>query len=145
MFSLQVLKKPSFYFSQKVIDNISYSISNTIKKKQNWVINIVFLDPQDIQYFNMKYRKKDAVTDVLSFHYHENYDMLHDEDLAWEIILCEALIISQGTNYNIGAEKEFYKLIIHSLIHILWYDHETDEQYKTMRQIEETIWNDVCK
>lgn len=143
MFSLQILEKPSFPLSQKVLDDIAQSISNTTDEAQNWVVNLVFLDPQSIQNLNKKYRGKDSVTDVLSFHYHDDFEALSEEDLAWEIVLCEEKIISQWQEYGLWTEKEFYKLVIHSIIHLLGYDHETDEEYKEMQELEDSIWKKV--
>ena len=63
------------------------------------MVNLVFLDPQSIQNLNNTYRRKDSVTDVLSFQYHDDFDVLLEEDLAGEIIFCEDKIISQGQEY----------------------------------------------
>lgn len=38
---------------------------------------------------------------------------------------------------------EFYKLVIHSVLHVLGFDHETDEEYEEMKDWEEMIWRDV--
>ncbi|MCH8519002.1 rRNA maturation RNase YbeY [Candidatus Gracilibacteria bacterium] len=143
MFSLQILEKPNFLISQKILDDISRCISDTINKKQSGVVNLVFLDPHSIQNLNKDYRGKDSVTDVLSFHYHDDYSELSEEDLAGEIVFCEEKIISQGVEYGLGTEKEFYKLVIHSVIHLLGYDHESDEQYKEMQALEDKVWRKV--
>lgn len=143
MFSLQILEKPSFSLSQKVLDDISRNISDTIDKKQNWVVNLVFLDPQSIQNLNKAYRGKDRVTDVLSFHYHDDFSELSEEDLAGEIVFCEEQIISQWQEYGLWTEKEFYKLVIHSVIHLLGYDHETEEEYEEMQELEDVVWEEV--
>lgn len=143
MFSLQILENPSFSVSQKILDGIAVSISNTMNEKQFWVVNLVFLDPQSIQNLNKTYREKDSVTDVLSFHYHDDFSELSEEDLAGEIVFCEERIISQGQEYGLWTEKEFYKLVIHSVIHLLGYDHETDEEYKEMQELEDMVWKKV--
>ena len=143
MFSLQILEKPSFFISQKVLDDIARSISDTIDISQQWVVNLVFLDPQSIQNLNKTYREKDSVTDVLSFHYHDNYSNLQEEDLAWEIVFCEEQVISQWREYGLWTEKEFYKLVIHSVIHLLGFDHETEEEYEEMQRMEDMIWKKV--
>ena len=143
MFSLQILENPWFSVSQKTLDEISFHISHTIHKKQNWVVNLVFVDAQGIQNLNRSYRQKDSITDVLSFHYHDDYSHLGEEDLAGEIVFCEEKIITQGEEYGLGTQREFYKLVIHSVIHLLWYDHETDEEYKEMQELENEIWKKV--
>ena len=118
-------------------------MSNIVCKAQKWTLNIVFVDKDSIQKLNNTYRKTDKITDVLSFTYHDDFTKLNNEDIAWEIILCEEKIKSQAKEYWLWEEKEFYKLIIHSTLHILWYDHELDKDYKKMQQLEEKIWQKV--
>lgn len=143
MFSLKVLEKPSFSYSQNTLDDISRVISKNILKQQKWVLNIVFVEPVSIQNLNKKYRDIDKITDVLSFHYHESFWSLQIEDIAWELVFCEEKILSQGKEYWLWSEKEFYKLVIHSILHILWYDHEDDDEYKEMEKWEEIVWNEI--
>lgn len=143
MFSYNILTKPSFKYNTKTIDIIFKNISKIVEKRQKWILNIVFLDPNSIQKLNNNYRWIDKNTDVLSFHYFEDFSNLNNEDVAWEIILSEEKILSQGKEYWLGEEKEFYKLIIHSILHILWYDHELDNDYKIMQDLETKIWQEV--
>jgi len=143
MFNYNLLEKPSFTINTKTIDTIFKKISNIVEKKQNWTLNIVFLDPDSIQNLNNNYRWINKTTDVLSFHYYDNFSNLKAEDIAWEIVLSEEKIISQAKEYWLWEEKEFYKLIIHSILHILWYDHEEDNDYKIMSELEKTIWKEV--
>lgn len=143
MFSYNMVISPSFHTNQKTIDKILQLISNTIEKHQNWTLNIIFLDPDSIKMLNNNYRNIDKVTDVLSFHYYEDFSKLKNSDIAWEIIMCEEKIISQAKEYWLWKEKEFYKLLIHSVLHILKYDHENDDDYKIMSKLENTIWEEV--
>lgn len=143
MFYLQVVEKPWFIFSQDTLDEISKNISKIEKKQQKWILNIAFTSDESIQNLNKNYRNIDRVTDVLSFHYYEDFWSLRDEDLAGEIVLSENRVISQWEEYGLGTEKEFYKLIIHSVLHILWYDHETDEEYEEMRKLEDAVWSEI--
>lgn len=143
MFRYFLNNKPNFNIDTKSIDYIFKNISNNIDKVQNWVLNIVFLDSNSIQKLNNDYRNIDKSTDVLSFHYYDDFSELKKDDIAWEIILSEDKIISQWIEYELGSEKEFYKLLIHSILHILWYDHEEDNDYKIMQEKESLIWNEV--
>lgn len=143
MFKYNIINKPKFDINEKVVDNIFINTSNIVKITQNWTLNIVFLDDDSIQNLNKNYRNIDKPTDVLSFHYFEDFSDLEEKDIAWEIILSENKIISQWVEYWLWTEKEFYKLIIHSVLHILWYDHELDNEYKIMQEIEDKIWLEV--
>ena len=143
MFGYNIVTKPNFDIDKKTVDNILKTISNTIKKEQFWLLNIVFLDPYSIKNLNKKYRNINKVTDVLSFHYFDRFSKLKKDDIAWEIVMCEEKIKTQALEYSLWEKKEFYKLLIHSVLHILWYDHETDYDYKIMIEFENSIWSEV--
>jgi ssRNA-specific RNase YbeY (16S rRNA maturation enzyme) len=57
--------------------------------------------------------------------------------------LSEEKIIEQWKEYKLWSELEFYKLLIHSSLHIIWYDHEIDEDYKIMKEKEDFIWDKI--
>jgi len=143
MFNYNLLEKPQFNINTKYIDSIFKNTSNIVNVQQNWCLNIVFLDDNSIQNLNKKYRNIDKTTDVLSFHYFEDFSDLESNDIAWEIILSESKIISQWNEYKLWSEMEFYKLIIHSILHILWFDHEDDKEYIIMKELEDKIWVEV--
>ena len=143
MFQYILNNKPNFNIDRNIIDNIFKNISNNIEDTQKWTLTIVFLDDNSIQNLNKEYRNIDKTTDVLSFHYYDDFSELSNEDVAGEIILSESKIISQAKEYGLWEEKEFYKLLIHSILHILWYDHEQDNDYKIMQAKENLIWEEV--
>jgi len=143
MFKYNLTSKPLFNINIKIVENIFKNIAKDISKKQAWTLNLIFSDNKNIKILNKTYRNIDKVTDVLSFHYYENFENLNDEDIAGEIILSEDKIISQWKEYWLWEEKEFYKLLIHSILHILWYDHEQDDDYRIMQEKEDQIWEKV--
>jgi len=145
MFSLKVLQEPSFSYSKNTLDEISRVVSKNILCQQNWELNIVFLDAVGIQNLNKNYRNIDSPTDVLSFHYYDDFTNIQQNEVAWELIFCEEKIISQWEEYGLGTQKEFYKLVIHSILHVLWFDHETDEEHEEMKKWEELVWWEVFK
>lgn len=140
MFHYQLTSLPNFDIDNNILDELFIIMSEHINKQQNGTLNIVFLDTHSIQKLNNDYRQKDTATDVLSFHYHEDFTQLQQDDIAWEIVLCEPYIITQWQDFWLGTEKEFYKLLIHSTLHILWYDHENDDEYEIMSDLEKQIW-----
>ena len=136
MFKYNIIDKPTFDINKKVIDTIFNIVWNIVNIPQKWTLNIVFLDDDSIKNLNKNYRNIDASTDVLSFHYFDDFSKINDNEIAWEIILSENKIKQQAIEYWLGNEKEFYKLIIHSILHILWFDHELDNEYEIMQDFE---------
>jgi len=141
MFKYDIITKPNFEIDKNIIHIIFKIIWENINIIQKWILNIIFVNEEDIKELNNNYRQKDYITDVLSFHYYEKFDILKEDEIAWELVFCESKIISQWVEFWFGTQKEFYKLLIHSILHIIWYDHETDEDYKNMKEKEELIWN----
>lgn len=143
MFNHILISKPSFDINEKLIDNIFKACSNLVEIDQKWTINIVFLDDESIKNLNKNYRNIDKTTDVLSFHYFDDFSKLDKNETAWEIVLSEEKIISQWKEYWLWSEGEFYKLIIHSILHILGFDHEEDDEYIEMKKYEDLIYKEV--
>lgn len=144
MFTFEIINPPkSFIIKKNIISKIIKKISDIEKYNFFWNLNIVFVSNTEIKKLNKKYRKIDKITDVLSFHYFDNFNKLEESEIAWEIILSEEKIIEQGKEYKLWSELEFYKLIIHSILHILWYDHENDNDYKIMKEKEDIVWNSI--
>lgn len=143
MFKYEILNYPNFNLDEKIINNIFKKISLLIQKEQKWILNIIFVTAKEIQELNKNYRNIDNVTDVLSFHYFDNFSALTNNEIAWELVFCEEKIISQAIEYWLWNEQEFYKLLIHSILHILWYDHENDVDYETMQNFENKIWQEI--
>ena len=91
---------------------------------------IVFVSDEEMQGYNLKYRGFDKPTDVLSFRGDSGY--LGD------------ILISSETAYNqarksetLNFEMNLRRLILHGLLHLMGYDHETDQGQ--MRAIERRL------
>lgn len=146
MFKYKIYKKPSEIKINKIIlDKIFEEISDVIIKTQNWILNIIFEEDDVIKALNREYRKIDNTTDVLSFHYFDNFDDVKKNEIAWEIILSNEKIGLQAKEYFHSKEEECYKLLIHSILHILWFDHENDEDYEIMKTHENKIIEKIEK
>ena len=144
MFTFEIINPPkSFIIKNKIISSVFKELYKIEKEKHFWILNIVFVSNKKIQELNKNYRKRDSITDVLSFHYYDDFSTLEESEIAGEIIISEEKIIEQAKEYKLWSELEFYKLLIHSSLHILWYDHENDKDYKIMKEKEDTIWENI--
>lgn len=146
MFKFELINIPEkLKIEEKIISSIFVHISEIVIKKQNWTLNIVFITDEEIKKLNNNYRKKNKTTDVLSFHYFENFSDLKEDDIAGEIVISKEKIFSQAQEFWIKNEEEFYKLLIHSILHILWYDHEIEEDFLGMQKLEKKITEKIFK
>lgn len=146
MFKYKIYKIPTKIKKNKIIlDKIFEEVSTEINKIQNWTLNIIFELDETIKALNKEYRKINSTTDVLSFHYFDDFSVLKKNEVVWEIILSSEKIELQAKEYKHSEAEEFYKLIIHSILHILWFDHENDKDYEIMKIHEDKIVEKIEK
>ncbi len=74
MFSFQLLNHPeSFSIDETHIAQIFELIGQSVDISQNGTLNIAFLSDDEIQVLNREHRGIDSTTDVLSFHYFDDF------------------------------------------------------------------------
>jgi len=107
-------------------------------------VSIRFVDNPEIQRLNFKFRQKDEVTDVLSFPLGENgvYDINHDTgaSLLGDIVICLPRAQEQARMYGHTFQREMAYLAVHSMLHLLGYDHKQGGMENVrMREKEEQV------
>ena len=91
-------------------------------------ISVTFVDNNRIHELNKEYRDKDSATDVLSFPLGENGEYDIDEDngckLLGDIVISMERAMEQAELYGHSLQREVAYLTVHSMLHLLGYDHE---------------------
>ena len=105
-------------------------------------ISVTFVDNARIHELNKEYRDKDSATDVLSFPLGENGEYDIDEDngckLLGDIVISMERAMEQANLYGHPLQREVAFLTVHSMLHLLGYDHVNGGLEKTiMREKEE--------
>lgn len=112
-------------------------------------VDITIVDDEEIHTLNREYRNVDRPTDVLSFALDEGEEdepELIDgpeEHLLGDIIISAETAQRQGEEFGHGLEREIVYLAVHGLLHLLGYDHMTDEDKKIMRAREEEALREI--
>lgn len=112
--------------------------------KDDAEISVSFVDNKEIRNLNKDYRNKDKSTDVLSFPLGENgiYDLNNETGayLLGDVVISLETAMKQARVYGHSLEREIGFLTVHSMLHLLGYDHETDKlEARKMREKEEAI------
>ncbi|MFM7621049.1 MAG: rRNA maturation RNase YbeY [Alphaproteobacteria bacterium] len=141
------LKDCEHFVEQTLNKIIKQTLLKKYFKKNNFLqINISLVSDAQIKKINLRYRKKNKSTNVLSF---ANLDekqinavglekvidklsnlVLGDIVLAFEIIKKESIL--QNKNFH----DHLSHLLAHALLHLLGYDHESDKQGEEMEKLE---------
>ena len=107
-------------------------------------ISVTFVDDEEIHKLNKQFRNIDRATDVLSFPLGENgvYDVNHDTGakMLGDIVISIEHAIMQSKLYDHSLQREIAFLTVHSMFHLLGYDHENGGlEMVRMREKEEAV------
>ena len=111
------------------------------------VISISFVDNKYIHKINKKYRNVDKETDVISFAFldddPEREKTLHSKGIVplGDIYISVEKAKEQAESYGHSLQRELSFLYVHGLLHLLGYDHQTEEQEKEMFTLQDEILN----
>ena len=110
-------------------------------------VSVTFVDNDQIRRLNAKFRDKDSATDVLSFPMGENgeYDLNPSTGakLLGDVVLSMEKAAEQAQEYEHSFEREVCYLTVHSMLHLLGYDHMNSEEKAVMRMKEETVMSQI--
>lgn len=107
-------------------------------------VSVSFVNNEQIRELNNEFRHKDAATDVLSFPLGENgvYD-INEETGAYQlgdVVISAPKAMEQAQQYGHSLQREMGFLTVHSMLHLLGYDHEAGGlEALRMREKEETV------
>ncbi|URZ01145.1 rRNA maturation RNase YbeY [Clostridium felsineum] len=146
---------------------VEESLENTLKEvidyalkeegvKIDYEVSVIFVDNETIREINKENRNVDKVTDVLSFpmlDYDEDKvfkDMYTEYEFEDEYFDCGNLVLGdialslekaeeQSTEYGHSFLREATYLTVHSVLHLMGYDHMVEEDKMKMRKREEEI------
>jgi probable rRNA maturation factor len=104
-------------------------------------VNINIVDDEKIRFLNNMYRGLDKSTDVLSFPLGENgaYDINPETGgvMLGDMVISLETAVKQAFEYGHSLERECAFLAVHSMLHLLGYDHETSEADEKIMQIKQ--------
>lgn len=124
--------------------------------KEECEISLVFVDNDEIKNINRETRNIDKVTDVLSFpmldyekgkvykdlYLDFKFDSTFFDDgnlVLGDIVISLERSLEQSVEFNHSFFRETSYLVIHSVLHLLGYDHMEEDEKKIMREREEVI------
>lgn len=110
----------------------------------SYEVSVRFVDDEQIRELNADYRGIDKSTDVLSFPSGDDGEFDINEEtgatMLGDIAISIPTVYKQAQYYGHSLQREFAYLTVHSLLHLLGYDHEKDQlSMLRMREKEESI------
>lgn len=147
----------SFYYPSPLIDSHKRAIRKAtklaltmipksrlrgLKKNVPYGLEISFVSKPRIKQINYQFRKKDRPTDVLSFpRMDESLPPTMSPEIG-ELIICPSVARDQAKQWENSFPQELSRLVVHGILHLFGYDHETSKEEETkMFRLQEKIIN----
>ncbi|MDY3240648.1 MAG: rRNA maturation RNase YbeY [Anaerovoracaceae bacterium] len=104
-------------------------------------ISVTFVSLEEIHELNREYRQVDSPTDVLSFPQFDDLDELPEEGeiMLGDVVICSDRAKEQAEEFGHSFEREIIYLFVHSVLHLLGYDHMEEDEKRIMRRREEEV------
>lgn len=116
-------------------------------------VNVILTTPSVIRSINRDNRGIDSATDVLSFPYYDYQTPgvfaaeidAGEENILGDIIVCGSKIKEQAAKYGHSQKRELAFLIVHSMLHLIGYDHIKKKDAELMESEQKRLMDDVLK
>ena len=108
-------------------------------------VSVTFVGAEEIRELNRIYRQKDKVTDVLSFPQFDRISDLPEEGplCLGDVVICTEQALLQADDFGHSPEREIVYLFVHSLFHLLGYDHMEEDEKEDKRRREEGVMDRI--
>ena len=102
---------------------------------------IRLVDAGEAKELNSQYRQKDRATNVLSF----PMEMPETSGIPYigDLVICLPVIQQEAAEQDKTLEQHFAHMVIHGMLHLLGYDHQSDDEAKEMESLEITCLSRV--
>lgn len=116
-------------------------IAVTCGVREDENVSIVFVSNEEICELNTSYRNKSEPTDILSFAFKEvePWPSGDSDSLLGEMFISVEMIATNAQYFHVDEMEELKRVIIHGFLHLLGYDHETNEEHEVMLYKQEKI------
>ncbi len=122
-----------FQFDEDKVRRIIENILST-ENINEALVNIIFVDDKKITGLNKKYLDKDSTTDVISFLLESNVEK---KSLEGEVYANLEQIERQALEYKTTPLEEFFRIVIHGVLHLVGYDDLSPADKKNMTKKED--------
>lgn len=103
-------------------------------------VQVILTGDDEIHQLNARYRGADRATDVLSFFYgDESAALLNEDSVLGEVYVSVDRAAAQAAEQGVPFLEELSRLMVHGLLHLAGYEHETEEDLKTMERETESM------
>lgn len=147
--SIEITNETTVKIESSLIDKIESAIEKVLSSENllnDAEVSVLIVNDETIKSLNAQYRGKNEPTDVLSF---PQYDFMseHILDDAYlylgDVVISIDTAIAQAESFGHSLEREVIYLTVHSIFHLLGYDHIEANDKAEMRLKEKSVLKEL--
>ncbi|MFV2056445.1 MAG: rRNA maturation RNase YbeY [Thiohalomonadales bacterium] len=104
--------------------------------RKNTEVTIRVVDGDEMTMLNETYRKKIGTTNVLSFPFSPYPEGKVENVLVGDIVICAMVICQESEQQNKTCIDHWAHMVVHGMLHLLGYDHLSNQQAEEMESLE---------
>lgn len=130
-------------FPSRKLKKLSETILELVGRAES-ELSLVLIGNREMQKLNLRYRRKNYPTDVLSFP--AEGEVPAEVSLLGEVIISVEKAAEQAKERERTLEEEMTTLLIHGIVHLMGYDHERSaKDARAMSRVEKRISRQLCE
>ena len=131
----KILKNPNDYLNKrlKILSKEPYF------KSKNHEFSVLLTNNKKMKKLNLKFRKKNKPTDVLSFPYNDKVGK--NKFYLGDIIISYNYMNQPKNISNLNFKNKVVKIFIHGFLHLLGFDHKKNSDFNKMQREENKLFN----
>ncbi len=141
MLKANLIKKKICPINLRLINKVIEVFEKQTQKIKKEV-EIIIIGDKEMTELNRFYRGKNKTTDVLSFAFNE--DKKIQSQFLGQIFISYSQIKKQAREYSINEKEEFIRMLVHGLLHLVGFDHDTKLKEDKMFVLQEKIVTKVA-
>jgi rRNA maturation RNase YbeY len=98
-------------------------------------VEVVYVNEDEIVRINKEHLDHDYVTDIITFRYD---DSAESKNIEGTMFCCAPRIMEQANEFEESTEREFLRIYIHGLLHLIGYNDKSDKEKEEMTSKENT-------
>lgn len=124
----------------EAFERLAYFVLKLEEAPELSELSIALVDTDEMAHLNTQYRGVEGPTDVLSFGCDDPCVAVSDEPITLgDVIIAPDVAGAQAADLGTTVEAELNLLLVHGILHLLGYDHDSDEDAAVMQAREAVL------
>ena len=115
----------------------------TQAKREHAALTVRIVDEQESADLNQTFRQRSGPTNVLSFPFAAPAQVASARDYLGDLVICAPVVVSEASEQHKDISAHWAHMVVHGSLHLLGYDHLSDEQAHEMEALETKILADI--